>query len=186
MSLCQNGGRDERSVEGRGTGEVWPGGKTCNARPGGFLLRQFELPYPSFDGAVRASLGCGNPTALADLRSGGAAVDLGFGGGIDVVISNCVINLSGDNDRVLAETFRVLKPVGRFAVSDLVVRGEVPPLVRKNMELRVGCVAGALEESDYRGKLERAGFVNVSIEAARVYDRLEGKFISAFIRATKA
>ena len=186
MSPCQNGGRNERSVEGRGTAEVWTGGKTCNARPGGFLLRHFELLYPSFEGAVRASLGCGNPTALTELRSGEAAVDLGSGGGIDVVISNCVISLSGDKDRVLAETFRVLKPVGRFAVSDVVVRGDVPPLVRKNMELRVGCVAGALEESDYRAKLERAGFVNVGIEAARVYDRLEGKFISASIRATKA
>ena len=220
---------------------------------------QASLP----DGAVRASLGCGNPTALAELRPGEVVLDLGSGGGIDVilsarrvgprgkaygldmtdemlalarrnqadadvtnveflkgeieaiplpdasvdvVISNCVINLSADKDRVLAETFRVLRPGGRFAVSDVVVRGEVPPEVRKNMELWVGCVAGALEESDYRARLERAGFVNVSIEATRVNQvddaraflsvhgidadaiapQIEGKFISAFIRAGKA
>src|SRR5574338_4791 len=165
--------------------------------------------------AVLASLGCGNPTALAKLNPGEAVLDLGSGGGIDVllsarrvgptgkaygldmtdemlalaqenkrksglvnveflrgeiediplpdnsvdvIISNCVINLSGDKDRVLKEAFRVLKPGGRFAVSDVVVRGEVPPAIRKSMELWVGCIAGALTESDYRAKLAAAGF----------------------------
>jgi SAM-dependent methyltransferase len=217
-----------------------------------------ELP----DTAVLASLGCGNPTALAALKAGETVLDLGSGGGIDVllsarrvgpegkaygldmtdemlelarenqrkagvenveflkgeieniplpggtvdvIISNCVINLSADKDRVLSEAFRVLKPGGRFAVSDVVVRGEVPGEVRRNLELWAGCVAGALEESDYRGKLERAGFVDVELEATRVYrledarafltsggldvealaPQLEGKFISAFIRARK-
>ncbi len=213
-------------------------------------------------GAVRASLGCGNPTALADLRPGEIVLDLGSGGGIDVilsarrvgpsgkaygldmtdemldlarrnqaesgvpnveflkgemedvplpdgsvdvVISNCVINLSGDKDRVLSEAFRVLKPGGRFAVSDVVVRGEVPAELRRNIELWVGCVAGALEESDYRTKLQRAGFEGVSIEPTRVYQvseareflsaqgidadaiasEVNGRFMSAFVRATK-
>jgi len=212
--------------------------------------------------AVLASLGCGNPTALAALRAGETVLDLGSGGGIDVllsahrvgptgkaygldmtdemlalarenqakagvtnveflkgeieaiplpddsvdvIISNCVINLSADKDRVLAEAFRVLKPGGRFAVSDVVVRGEVPPEVRRSVEMWVGCVAGALEESEYVSKLERAGFVGIGIEPTRVYDledarqflatqginvdaiapRLAGKFFSAFIRATK-
>jgi SAM-dependent methyltransferase len=215
------------------------------------------------DGAVRASLGCGNPTALAELHPGEVVLDLGSGGGIDVIlsarrvgptgkaygldmtdemldlahrnqaeagvanveflkgeiesiplpdgtvdviISNCVINLSSDKDRVLAEAFRVLKPGGRLAVSDVVVRGEVPAEVRRSVELWVGCVAGALDESDYRAKLERAGFADVSIEPTRVYEiddardflagqgfdvealaaRVQGKFMSAFVRATKA
>jgi arsenite methyltransferase len=214
------------------------------------------------EAALRASLGCGNPTALAQLNPGEVVLDLGSGGGIDVilsakrvgatgkvygldmtddmlalarenqhkagvqnveflkgeieniplpdnsvdvVISNCVINLSGDKDRVLSEAFRVLKPGGRFAVSDVVVRGEVPSEVRRNMELWVGCVAGALQESEYRHKLERSGFQSVDVETTRVYDvqdartfltasginveeiapLVEGKFISAFIRATK-
>src|SRR5450432_2579805 len=176
--------------------------------------------------AVLASLGCGNPTVLAKLSAGETVLDLGSGGGIDVllsarrvgptgkafgldmtdemlalaeenkrksgltnveflkgeiesiplpdnsvdvIISNCVINLSGDKDRVLKEAFRVLKPGGRFAVSDVVVRGHVPDAVRKNMELWVGCVAGALSDDEYVAKLAGAGFENVSIEPTRVY-----------------
>jgi 2-polyprenyl-3-methyl-5-hydroxy-6-metoxy-1,4-benzoquinol methylase len=214
------------------------------------------------DTAIKASLGCGNPTALAELKPGEIVLDLGSGGGIDVllsarrvgptgkafgldmtdemlalaeenkrksgltnveflkgeieniplpdnsvdvIISNCVINLSGDKDRVLTEAFRVLKPGGRFAVSDVVVRGHVPDAIKKNMELWVGCVAGALSDDEYVAKLAGAGFENVGIEPTRVYsiedaraflsgrglnvDRLlrdvEGKFISAFIRASK-
>jgi len=217
-----------------------------------------ELP----ETAVSASLGCGNPTALAELKPGETVLDLGSGGGIDVllsarrvgpegkaygldmtdemlalaeenkaksgltnveflrgeieniplpdssvdvIISNCVINLSGDKDRVLKEAFRVLKPGGRFAVSDVVVRGEVPAAIRKSMELWVGCVAGALTDYEYVAKLTKAGFEDVQIEATRIYriedartflaaeglevDSLardvEGKFISAFVRATK-
>jgi 2-polyprenyl-3-methyl-5-hydroxy-6-metoxy-1,4-benzoquinol methylase len=211
--------------------------------------------------ALAASLGCGNPTALAELGPGETVLDLGSGGGIDVllsakrvgpagkaygldmtdemlalaeenkaksglanveflrgeiediplpdssvdvVISNCVINLSGDKDRVLREAFRVLKPGGRFAVSDVVVRGEVPPAIRKSMELWAGCVAGALSENDYRAKLAAAGFIGIGIEVTRVYGgddaraflsgqgfddsvaaSLDGKFVSAFIRARK-
>ena len=212
--------------------------------------------------AALASLGCGNPTALIDLRPGETVLDLGSGGGIDVllsarrvgpsgraygldmtdemlalarenqrqagvsnveflkgeienipladdsvdvVISNCVINLSADKDRVLREAFRVLKPGGRFAVSDVVVRGTVPDEVRRSMLLWVGCVAGALEEGDYRSKLIQAGFADVSFEVTRTYDvedarkflteagvdvdalapQVHGKFLSAFIRANK-
>src|SRR5215475_6093127 len=176
--------------------------------------------------AVAASLGCGTPTALAKLQPGEVVLDLGSGGGIDVIlsakrvgptgkaygldmtdemlalarenqknagvenveflkgaiesvplpdnsvdviISNCVINLSGDKDRVLREAFRVLKPGGRFAVSDVVVRGEVPADVRKSMELWVGCIAGALEENEYREKLARAGFEAIEVEPTRIY-----------------
>jgi arsenite methyltransferase len=214
------------------------------------------------DKAVAASLGCGNPTALAKIQPGEIVLDLGSGGGIDVIlsakrvgptgkaygldmtdemlalarenqkkagidnveflkgaieniplpdnsvdviISNCVINLSGDKDRVLREAFRVLKPGGRFAVSDVVVRGEVPADVRKSMELWVGCIAGALEEFEYRNKLFSAGFESIDVEPTRVYKaeearefleaagldaatvgpQIEGKFISAFIRASK-
>ena len=217
-----------------------------------------ELPAE----AVAASLGCGNPTALAQLNPGEVVLDLGSGGGIDVllsakrvgptgkaygldmtdemlalarenqrkagvtnveflkgeieaiplpdasvdvIISNCVINLSGDKDRVLAEAFRVLKPGGRFAVSDVVVRGEVPAVIRRSVELWIGCVAGALEEQEYRDKLAKAGFGAITLEATRVYraedareflarggidadavaPSLEGKFISAFVRAVK-
>src|SRR5882672_4749897 len=192
--------------------------------------------------AVAASLGCGNPTALADLRAGEVVLDLGSGGGIDVllsarrvgptgraygldmtdemlalarenqkkagvanveflkgeiesiplpdasvdvIISNCVINLSGDKDRVLAEAFRVLKPGGRFAVSDVVVRGEVPADIRRDAEAWIGCIAGALEEEEYRRKLTQAGFGSVELERWRVYDIADGQFASAFVRATK-
>jgi arsenite methyltransferase len=212
--------------------------------------------------AVAASLGCGNPTALAKLQPGEIVLDLGSGGGIDVIlsakrvgptgkaygldmtdemlalarenqenagienveflkgaieniplpdnsvdviISNCVINLSGDKDRVLSEAFRVLKPGGRLAVSDVVVRGEVPANIRKSMELWVGCIAGALEEYDYRDKLYAVGFQSIDIEPTRVYKveeardfltaagldadavgpQIDGKFVSAFIRAHK-
>src|SRR5213596_2961367 len=171
--------------------------------------------------ALRASLGCGNPTALAKLQAGEVVLDLGSGGGIDVllsarrvgptgkaygldmtdemlalarenqgkagvenveflkgeieqiplpdksvdvIISNCVINLSADKDRVMAEAFRVLKPGGRFAVSDVVVRGEVPPAIRRSVELWIGCVAGALEEQEYRDKLAKAGFEAIGVE----------------------
>ena len=212
--------------------------------------------------AVLASLGCGNPTALAELHPGEIVLDLGSGGGIDVllsarrvgptgkaygldmtdemlalarenqrtsglqnveflkgqiediplpsdavdvIISNCVINLSADKDRVLAEAFRVLKPGGRLAVSDVVVRGEIPPEIRRSVELWVGCIAGALDESVYVEKLRGAGFVGVSIEPTRVYRAedareflntqgvdvekvaplVDNRFYSGFIRATK-
>jgi SAM-dependent methyltransferase len=212
--------------------------------------------------AVAASLGCGNPTALLQLEPGQTVLDLGSGGGIDVllsarrvgpagkvygldmtdemlalarenqrkagaenveflrgtieaiplpdcsvdvIISNCVINLSTDKDAVLREAFRVLKPGGRFAVSDVVVRGDVPADVRRSMELWVGCIAGALEERRYASKLRAAGFADVEVEPWRIYhveearafltesgldvDRLashiDGRFVSAFIRARK-
>jgi arsenite methyltransferase len=212
--------------------------------------------------ALKASLGCGNPTALATLRTGETVLDLGSGGGIDVLlsarrvgptgkaygldmtdamlalarrnqrksglenveflkgdieniplpdnsvdvlISNCVINLSADKDRVLREAFRVLKPGGRFAVSDVVTRGTMPPEIRERVLLWVGCIAGALEENEYRSKLTAAGFENVSVQPTRVYrvedaraflsgqgldvdaiaPQIDGKFMSAFVRATK-
>jgi arsenite methyltransferase len=212
--------------------------------------------------ALKASLGCGNPTALAQLREGETVLDLGSGGGIDVllsarrvgpagkaygldmtdemlalanenkrkagvanveflkgeiehiplpensvdvIISNCVINLSADKDRVLREAFRVLKPGGRFAVSDVVTRGEIDPQIRKSVLLWVGCVAGALDETDYRAKLAAAGFEQIEIEPTRIYrvedaremlaasgidvealaPQVDGKFFSAFVRAVK-
>jgi len=194
------------------------------------------------EAALRASLGCGNPTALADLRAGETVLDLGSGGGIDVIlsakrvgpagkaygldmtdamlalaeenklksgvqnveflrgeieniplpdnsidviISNCVINLSADKDRVLAEAFRVLKPRGRFAVSDVVTRGELPTEVRNDVLAWVGCIAGALDEQDYRAKLAAAGFESIEIEPTRVYPESEGKVFAAFVRAAK-
>ncbi|HET9831253.1 MAG TPA: arsenite methyltransferase [Vicinamibacterales bacterium] len=212
--------------------------------------------------AVLASLGCGNPTALATLNPGDVVLDLGSGGGIDVllsarrvgptgkaygldmteemlalarenqhkagvenveflkgeiehiplpdnsvdvIISNCVINLSADKDQVLRESFRVLKPGGRLAVSDVVTRGQVPPEIRRSMLLWVGCIAGALDDDAYRSKLTAAGFQSIEIEPTRIYDvndartflsgegidvdaiapEVEGKFMSAFVRATK-
>jgi len=214
------------------------------------------------EAAVLASLGCGNPTALAELKSGETVLDLGSGGGIDVllsarrvgpagkaygldmtdemlalardnqrkagvdnvefvkgeiesiplpdnsvdvIISNCVINLSADKDRVLREAFRVLKPGGRFAVSDVVTRGEMPERIRHDILLWVGCIAGALDESDYSARLARVGFTAIGIEPTRVYrvedarefltgkgidvdalaPQVDGKFMSAFVRATK-
>lgn len=212
--------------------------------------------------ALLASLGCGNPTALAELNAGEVVLDLGSGGGIDVllsahrvgptgkaygldmtdemlalagenkrksgaenveflkgeieniplpdnsvdvIISNCVINLSADKDRVLREAFRVLKPGGRLAVSDVVTRGEITAEIRESVLLWVGCIAGALDENDYRSKLESAGFENIEIEPTRIYHvedareflsgqnidvdtlapQVDGKFLSAFVRAVK-
>jgi SAM-dependent methyltransferase len=214
------------------------------------------------ESAVLASLGCGNPTALAELREGETVLDLGSGGGIDVllsakrvgptgkaygldmtdemlalarenqrkagvtnaeflrgeieqiplpdgsvdvILSNCVINLSADKKKVLAEAFRVLKPGGRFAVSDVVVQGELPPEVRRNMELWVGCVAGALADTEFLAILKDSGFIDASIEPTRVYSfedaktflgeagldptalarEVEGRVMGAFIRARK-
>src|SRR5580700_1953796 len=217
-----------------------------------------ELP----EAALKASLGCGNPTMLAALNPGETVLDLGSGGGIDVllsarrvgpsgkaygldmtdemlalanenkrsagvqnveflkgeiekiplpddsvdvIISNCVINLSADKDKVLREAFRVLKPGGRFAVSDVVIRGEMPSEIRQSVLLWVGCVAGALEENEYRSKLGCAGFEKIEIEPTRIYriedareflsgqnidvdaiaPQVDGKFMSAFVRAVK-
>jgi arsenite methyltransferase len=217
-----------------------------------------ELP----EDALKASLGCGNPTALAEINAGETVLDLGSGGGIDVllsakrigstgkaygldmtdemlalanenkrkagaknveflrgeiehiplpdnsvdvIISNCVINLSADKDAVLREAFRVLKPGGRFAVSDVVTRGEILPEIRKSILLWVGCVAGTLDETEYRNKLSRAGFESVDVEPTRTYrvadakeflategidadaiaPQVDGKFMSAFVRAVK-
>ncbi|NUM99685.1 MAG: arsenite methyltransferase [Bryobacteraceae bacterium] len=221
-------------------------------------LQKNELP----ETAMLASLGCGNPTALAGLKPGEVVLDLGSGGGIDVllsakrvspggkaygldmtdemltlarsnqkkagvenveflkgeiehiplpdssvdvIISNCVINLSADKDRVLREAFRVLKPGGRFAVSDVVTRGDIPGQIRKSMLLWAGCVAGALDENDYRSKLSNAGFEDIGIEPTRIYRSedarsfladegidiekvgplVDEKFMSAFVRARK-
>lgn len=245
------------------------GSSCCGASPSGIgqcdpitsnlydIAQTGDLP----EEAVLASLGCGNPTALAELGPGETVLDLGSGGGIDVllsakrvgptgkaygldmtdemlnlanenkrkagalnveflkgeiehiplpdnsvdvIISNCVINLSADKDRVLREAFRVLRPGGRFAVSDIVTRGEIDAEIRKSVLLWAGCVAGALDENDYRAKLVAAGFEQIGIEPTRVYraedakdllggagldasaiSQLDGKFMSAFVRATK-
>ena len=239
-----------------------PSSKCCGGDPITANLYESGETSGIPEQALLASLGCGNPAALAQLQPGEIVLDLGSGGGIDVllsakrvspggkaygldmtdqmlalarenqkkagvqnveflkgqieniplpenavdvVISNCVINLSADKDRVLAEAYRVLRPGGRFAVSDVVVRGEVPPEVRRNIELWVGCVAGALKDSEYMSKLTAAGFENVTIEPTRVYKvedarqflsaqgvdadaiapQVKGKFVSAFIRAKK-
>lgn len=242
-----------------GTGTVLEAGK-LDPITSGLYADQETAALP--EDAVRASLGCGNPTALAQIHPGETVLDLGSGGGIDVllsarrvgptgkvygldmtdemldlaranqakagvtnveflkgdiehiplpdnsvdlIISNCVINLSLDKDLVLAEAFRVLKPGGRLAMSDIVVRGEIPQEIKRSIELWAGCVAGALEERDYIAKLERAGFEQVSIEPTRVYTAadardliegtgidldaiapaVDGKFVSGFVRATK-
>jgi len=253
-----------RVVEGAGAACCTTGASSCCSSGDPITsqlydeLQKSELP----EAAVLASLGCGNPTALAELKAGETVLDLGSGGGIDVllsarrvgptgkaygldmtdqmlalanenkqragienveflkgeiesiplpdntvdvIISNCVINLSGDKDAVLREAYRVLKPGGRFAVSDIVVRGEIPADVRRSVELWAGCIAGALEENDYQAKLAAAGFTNIGIEATRVYDihdareflaakdididslapQVQDKFISAFVRAQK-
>lgn len=242
-----------------GTGTVLEAGK-LDPITSGLYADQETAAIP--EDALRASLGCGNPTALAQITPGETVLDLGSGGGIDVllsarrvgptgkvygldmtdemlelaranqakagvtnveflkgdiehiplpdnsvdlIISNCVINLSPDKDRVLAEAFRVLKPGGRLAVSDIIVRGEIPQEIQRNIELWAGCVAGALEEREYVAKLTRAGFEQVSIEPTRVYTAadarelfegaqidveaiaptVDGKFISGFVRAVK-
>jgi len=235
---------------------------TCHADPITSNLYDSDQTTQLPEDAVKASLGCGNPTALAQLKPGEIVLDLGSGGGIDVllsarrvgptgkaygldmtdemlalarenqraagiknveflkgeieniplpgdsvdvIISNCVINLSADKNRVLSEAFRVLKPGGRFAVSDVVTRGEVPSEIRQSMLLWVGCIAGALEEYEYAGRLARTGFDHIDIEPTRIYNiedarqfltgqgvdvdaiapQVEGKFMSAFIRAMK-
>jgi ubiquinone/menaquinone biosynthesis C-methylase UbiE len=238
--------------------------ESCGAEADPITKDLYEASQTSVlpEAAVEASLGCGNPTALAELKAGEIVLDLGSGGGIDVllsarrvgptgkaygldmtedmlalarenqnkagvknveflkgeiedmplpdnsvdvIISNCVINLSADKDRVLREAYRVLKPGGRFAVSDVVVRGKVPDEVRRSMLLWVGCIAGALSDYEYVAKLVKAGFESIDIEPTRVYKiedaraflkdydvnvdaiapQVEGKFMSAFIRARK-
>jgi len=235
-------------------------GSTCDPISSNLYSSSETAGLP--EAALAASLGCGNPTALADLRPGETVLDLGSGGGIDVllsarrvgpagkaygldmtdqmlalarenqrragvanveflkgeieniplpansvdvVVSNCVINLSAEKDRVLREAFRVLRPGGRFAVSDVVVRGPVPAEIRRSVELWIGCVAGALDEAEYRSKLAAAGFESITVEPTRVYSvkdarefltqagvdaeriapQVDGKFMSAFVRATK-
>jgi arsenite methyltransferase len=240
-------------------------GSCCGAKPSDPITSNLYSDQETGalpEAAVLASLGCGNPTALAELKQGETVLDLGSGGGIDVllsarrvgptgkaygldmtdemlalarenqkkagatnveflkgeiehiplpdnsvdlIISNCVINLSADKDQVIREAFRVLKPGGRFAVSDVVTRGQVPEQLRRDMLLWVGCIAGALDEGDYSAKLKSAGFEQVGVEPTRVYriedareflagkgidvdtmaKEVDGKFMGAFIRATK-
>ncbi len=234
---------------------------SCGAPISGNLYTADQIAGLPGD-AMEASLGCGNPTALAELKASETVLDLGSGGGIDVllsarrvgpagkaygldmtdemlalarenqrkaglqnveflkgdiehiplpdnsvdvIISNCVINLSGDKDSVLGEAFRVLRPGGRLAVSDIVVRGSIPEVIRHSLEAWSGCIAGALEENEYRAKLASAGFTGISVEPTRVYTaadaaaflkewnqdaetnarEIEGKFMSAFVRAVK-
>src|SRR5712692_7025410 len=248
-------------VLGGERGSCGPGG-ACGCDPVSDNLYDASERSTLPEGAVLASLGCGNPTALADLHEGETVRDLGSSGGIDVllsakrvgptgkaygldmtdemlslanenkrkagagnveflkgeieqvplpdnsvdvIISNCVINLSTDKDRVLREAFRVLKPGGRFAVSDVVTRGQMRPEIRQSVLLWVGCVAGALEENEYRTKLASAGFEQIDIEPTRIYraedardflsaegvdvdpiaSEVDGKFLSAFVRAVK-
>jgi len=252
-----------RVISGSGSACCGSGASSCSATDlitSGLYNDQQKDELP--ETAVLASLGCGNPTALAELKPGETVLDLGSGGGIDVllsarrvgpkgkvygldmtdemlalarenqrkagaenveflkgeiesiplpensvdvIISNCVINLSADKDRVLHEAFRVLKPGGRLAVSDVVTRGEIPPEIRKSILLWVGCVAGALEENEYKGKLAAAGFEHIDIEPTRIFraedalsfledkgidvkaisPQVDEKFMSAFIRARK-
>jgi SAM-dependent methyltransferase len=239
-------------------------GPTCCDGEDPITSRLYDISQTGLvpEAALKASLGCGNPTALAALNPGEIVLDLGSGGGIDVllsarrvgptgkaygldmtdemlalarenqakagvknveflkgeieqiplpdnsvdvVISNCVINLSADKGRVLREAFRVLKPGGRFAVSDVVTRGEVPAQIREKVLLWVGCIAGALDEDEYRAKLKAAGFEKIGVEPTRVYQTndaraflsghgidvdavaplIDGRFMSAFVRATK-
>jgi arsenite methyltransferase len=262
QEVQQKYGAAARAVAGSGSVQACcdPGLRCCDPITTNLYSEREKSLIPEH--AVLASLGCGNPTALIELKAGEVVLDLGSGGGIDVllsaqrvgptgkaygldmtddmlalarenqrragvenieflkgeieniplpdasvdvVISNCVINLSADKDRVLREAFRVLKPGGRFAVSDVVTQGEVPESVRKSMLLWVGCIAGALEEQDYRAKLAGAGFGEISMEPTRVYNvedarqflteagvdvdaiapQVDGRFLSAFIRAGK-
>ena len=273
-SSCCGGERTRREHDPI-TSQATTGGSTCCSSSccGGERTRREHDPitsnlYQSGETAglpteaVAASLGCGNPTALAQLHPGQTVLDLGSGGGldvllsarrvgqtgrvygldmtdemlalarenqrkagihnveflkgeieqipladnsVDVIISNCVINLAADKDLVLAEAFRVLKPGGRLAVSDVVVRGHVPAAIRLSVELWIGCVAGALEKSEYRAKLAQAGFEGIELEPTRIYraddaseflegagldvgaiaPEVDGKFMSAFVRARK-
>src|ERR1700722_10082766 len=255
-------GNAARAVTGLGSLQAFcdPGLRCCDPITTNLYSDDEKGLIP--ENAVLASLGCGNPTALIELHAGETVLDLGSGGGIDVllsaqrvgptgkaygldmtnemlalanankqkagvtnveflkgeiekiplpdnsvdvIISNCVINLSADKDAVLREAFRVLKPGGRFVVSDVVTRGEMPPQIRQSVLLWVGCIAGALEESDYRSKLSAAGFSSIEIEPTRIYrvadareflsgqgfdvdalaPQVDGKFFSAFVRAGK-
>src|SRR5271156_84020 len=250
------------SSGGAASGGTSASSACCGGDPITGNLYQSERTARVPEGAMLASLGCGNPTALAELHAGEIVLDLGSGGGIDVllsarrvgptgkaygldmtdemlalanrnkqqagaenveflkgeiehiplpddsvdvIISNCVINLSADKNRVLREAFRVLKPGGRFAVSDVVTRGEIAPQIRQSVLLWVGCIAGALDEDEYRNKLASAGFEQIEIEPTRIYRiedareflvekgldvdalsaQVDGQFMSAFVRAVK-